>query len=606
VTTEAANAIDSGGSGTLTWAPCDDPDADDETLECATLAVPLDYGAPDGSTIDLALVRVPAAGDREGAVLFNPGGPGGSGFEYIAQGGPTIATALGLDGLDLIGFDPRGVDRSNGIRCVDDATQDRFLYLDDTPDTPEEQALLDEADGMFVDGCLTNYGNTLRHYSTENTARDMDRIRAALGDEQISFLGISYGTYLGAVYATLFPERVRAMVLDSAYEPNGDTIEQQYETQLVGFEHAFDNWVAWCQAEPTCAFTSPDVGARWDALLQQLDDSPLTGDDGRLANQSTMDTATAASLYSESEWAVLAAALAGAEAGDPAGILALADAYSGRNPDGTFDTMFQSSAVIRCASGLDQQPPPDPEALAARLREAAPRFGKTITADDLVSDTDECGELVGDVTAFEIGYAGAGPIVVVGGTNDPATPLRWAQEMAVAMGPAARLVTFTGEGHGQLLVSTCVTDIEATLLTRLELPADGTVCDPDPPVGRPDWWDDVPTPEGMSAPAPLPALAGALGVTPALGYAEFRTTRLSAIEAADAYAALLGDAGFTELGRQELPLPDNVQDAWIAPNGDLLAVVALGPGALTGDELRGATSEVPPGTTVVLLIYLPQ
>lgn len=599
---------DGSSAATIDWGPCDDPEVEvgDDSVECGTLSVPLDYEDPEGESIDLALVRVPASGDRKGAVLFNPGGPGGSGFDYIAQGGTSITEALGLTDFDLIGFDPRGVDRSNGIRCLDDATNDKYLYLDDTPDTPEEQALLDEADAAFVDGCIANYGDTLGFYSTENTARDMDLIREGLGDDQLSFLGISYGTYLGATYATLFPDRVRAMVLDSAYEPNGDTIEEQYETQLVGFEGAFNNWAAWCQTEPTCKFTADDVGARWDALLQRLDESPLTGVDGRLANNSTMDTATSASLYSESQWPVLAGALADAEAGDPAGIFALADDYNGRSPDGTFDTLFQSFGVIRCASGIEAQTPPDPEALAARLREKAPRFGKSITAEDFTQEHADCADLVGDVQPLDIQYAGDGPIVVVGGTNDPATPIRWAQEMTAELGPNAQMVTYTGEGHGQLLVSTCVTDIEAELLVGLTLPDDATVCEPDPPVDEPSWWVDIPTPDGISGVASLPTVAGALGLTPTLGFSELHTTALSARDAADAYSSALEAAGFQLLGEQELPLPDNVQQGWYAPNGDVLVVVTLGPGAFEDESLLAAKSEVPADTSVVVLLYLPQ
>ena len=289
----------------LDWGPCDDPSAEDPSLECATLTVPLDYDNPSGDSIDMALIKYPASGDRTGAVLFNPGGPGGSGFDPIGFSGSAIAPALGLESFDLIGFDPRGVDRSGGIRCVTDEFEDKHLYVDDTPDTPEEQALKDEADTGFVDGCKQKYGDTLRFYSTANTARDMDAIRAALGDDQISLLGISYGTYLGATYATMFPDRVRAMVLDSVVEPNGDTVEQQFETQLVGFEGAFNNWAAWCQSDTTCEFTATDVGARWDALKQQLDDTPIAGSDGRLANNATMERATTAALYSESEWPVL-------------------------------------------------------------------------------------------------------------------------------------------------------------------------------------------------------------------------------------------------------------------------------------------------------------
>jgi pimeloyl-ACP methyl ester carboxylesterase len=463
----------------LAWGHCTDPVAQDPALQCATLTVPLDYNNPTGDSIDMALIRVPATGDRRGAVLLNPGGPGASGFDPVANAGSGIASLLGLESFDLVGFDPRGVDRSGGIHCVSDAFEDQHLYIDDTPDTPEEQALKDEADTGFVDGCKQKYGDTLRLYSTANTARDIDAIRVALGDAQISFLGFSYGTYLGATYATMFPDRVRAMVLDSAFEPNGDTVEQQFKTQLVGIEGAFNDWIAWCQTTPTCAFTSTDVGARWDALRQQLDDVPIAGVDGRFANNATVERASIAALSSVSDWPTLADALAGAENGDPSGIFLLADWYNGRNNDGSFNTLFQSLRVIRCASGIQALMPPDPEALAATLRAAAPRFGKGITAHDLTETVDDCKTMVGDVNPVELSYAGDGPVVVIGGTHDPATPIRWAQKMTAELGPNARLVTFDGEGHGQLLASTCVSDIEGALLADLTLPQADTVCEPD-------------------------------------------------------------------------------------------------------------------------------
>ena len=258
----------------------------------------------------MALVRVPATGDRKGAVLLNPGGPGASAFDYVAAGGTTYTHALGTQNFDFVGFDPRGVERSSGIRCVSDEFVDEHLYVDDTPDTPEEQALKDESQKGFVDACKEKYGDTLRFYSTANTARDMDAIREALGDDQLSYLGISYGTYLGATYATMFPDRVRSMVLDSVVETNGDTTQQAYETQLVGFEGAFANWSKWCEGDATCGFNTADVDARWDALKQQLDDAPIKGADGRIANNATMERATVAALYSESDWRVLGEALA--------------------------------------------------------------------------------------------------------------------------------------------------------------------------------------------------------------------------------------------------------------------------------------------------------
>lgn len=598
---------DSVSAGIIEWGACTDKLAEDPVLECATLAVPLDYDTPDGDTLDLAVVRVPATGDRQGAVLFNPGGPGGSGFEPIAVSGSVIQSELGLTQFDIIGFDPRGVDRSGGIKCVDDAFQDAHLYLDDTPDTPEEQALLDEADQGFVDGCKANYGDTLKFYSTANTARDMDSIRAGLGDEQMTFLGISYGTYLGGVYATLFPDRVRAMVLDSAYEPNGDTIEQQYLTQLVGFEGAFNDWAAWCEDDTACSFNAPDVGARWDALRLLLDATPLIATDGRKGNQSTLDRATTAALYSKSEWPVLAAALAAAEAGDPAGIFSLADDYNGRNKDGTFNTLFQSIGIISCASGISTPPPDNPEALLAKIKEQAPRFGADVTIGDLTdTDGDDCEQLTGRTDVVPLDYSGAGPIVVVGGTNDPATPIRWAEEMTAELGPNARMVTFTGEGHGQLLASVCVTDIEAALLADLTLPEDGTVCDPDPAIEEPAWWGNLDFPAEFSDVVSLPAVSAALGLTESLGYGEARTTSLTSQEASDAFEAVLNEIGFETAGNQDLGIDDTIETGYFTPQGDLLVVIVMGPAAFDTDDLSSAKASVPAGKTVVLYLYLPQ
>jgi pimeloyl-ACP methyl ester carboxylesterase len=603
--TDAPDTTDAPNNDTLDWRACDDPKAEDPTLECATLKVPLDYDNPTGDSIDLALIKYPASGDRTGAVLLNPGGPGGSGFDPIAFSGPAIAQSLGIGSLDLIGFDPRGVDRSSGLRCETDQFMDEHLYVDETPDTPEEQALKDELDIGFADACTQKYGDTLRFYSTENTARDMDAIREALGDDQISYLGISYGTYLGATYATMFPDQVRAMVLDSVVEPNGDTVQQAFETQLVGFEGAFNNWVTWCQTNEACEFKTADVGARWDALRQELDDTPITGDDGRVGNNTTMVRATQAALYSENQWPVLGEALAKAEAGDPAGIFAIADSYNGRNDDGTFNTLFQSFPVISCASGIGAPLPPDPEGLLATLQAAAPRMAKALTTRDLTLDSERCTEMVGAVQPVQISYDGDGPIVLVGGTNDPATPIRWAQKMVDELGPNAELVTYTGEGHGQLLVSKCVTDIEGTLLADLTLPDPDTVCDPDPIVEKPDWWDTLPVPDGISDVVSLPALNAATGSSPTQFFSEMRTTSLSADEAVAAYTDALADADFQEFDAPSLLAIDAVkQGAYSDFANKTLVVLALGPDAFEDEALQSAKAEVPPDTTVVWLIAI--
>jgi pimeloyl-ACP methyl ester carboxylesterase len=334
---------------TIVWGPCDDePDATDPSLECGRLSVPLDHADPGGERLQLALVRLPAVeGDAVGVLLVNPGGPGASGVDMVLQGAAGLPYELGAERFDIVGFDPRGVDRSGGIECLTDAEMDATMYVDDTPDTPEEQAALDAAESLFDDACVARYGDGLRHYSTEATARDMDLLRAALGEQLITYYGASYGTYLGAVYATLFPDRVRAMVLDAAYEPTGDTIEEQYSAQLVGFEQAFDGWVAWCQQDTSCAVHGPDVWATWEQLADALDAAPVPAQDGRSANQTVLYGATTAALYSESSWPVLADAMAAAQAGDGTGLYRLADGYAGRNPDGTYPSLLQSQGRDR-------------------------------------------------------------------------------------------------------------------------------------------------------------------------------------------------------------------------------------------------------------------
>ncbi|MFN8022246.1 MAG: alpha/beta hydrolase [Acidimicrobiales bacterium] len=594
------DTTDQAATGTLEWGPCDDPMVTEDTLDCATLTVPLDPDDPTGDTIDIAMVRVPAAdpSTRVGAILFNPGGPGASGFDQIAQAGTTLVDQMGLGDFDLIGFDPRGVDRSNGLRCLSDEEIDATMYLDDTPDTPEEQAALDASSTQFDDACIAEYGDTLQYYSTVNTAKDMDAIRAALGDDQISYLGISYGTYLGSVYATLFPERVRAMVLDSAYEPTGDSIEEQYTTQLVGFDQAFDNWANWCQTDDSCAFRSADVAADWDALRAQLDATPVPASDGRQANQAVLESATFAALYSEVDWPLLGTALAEARNGNGDKLFVLADGYAGRDDDGTYSTLEQSLQIITCASGIDYGVPDDPQALVDELLRLSPRFAAGTTVDDF---GDGCADLMPDVTPPTLSYTGEAPILVVGGTNDPATPFRWAEEMTAAMGSSARLLTYTGEGHGQVLNSTCVTDFEAATLVELELPDEGAVCDPDPDVPKPDWWDGLPVPDGVSDVIDSSGINATLGLTPSLAFSESRTSTLTVDQALDAYDAAMEAAGWTVAGRQE-PITGVPQAVYFDESGAVFSVLAFGPDAFASPDLDGLDEVADPNVTLLVLL----
>lgn len=590
------------GGGRIEWGPCDDPSAMDASLECASLAVPLDHDEPDGESIEIALIRAPAIDDRVGAVLLNPGGPGGSGFDFAANAASTLQREMGLEAFDVVGFDPRGVDRSNGLRCLSDAEVDATVYIDSSPDTPEEQAALDATDGQFEQACLAKYGDTLPLYSTANTARDMDLIRAGLGDETVSYLGISYGTYLGAAYATMFPDRVRALVLDAAYEPTGDSIEEQYTTQAEGFEEVLDTWIVWCQSNPECGFTSPDVGADFDALRQQLDDVPAPATDGRAANEEVMGAATLAALYAEETWPVLGDALRNAGDGRGDDLLRLADGYIGRGPDGSYSTIEQSGSIIDCASGLDFAVPDDPAAIIASLREVAPRFSEGITVEDF---EDTCAPLMPSVEPMTLAYSGDAPVVVVGGLNDPATPVRWAEEMTAAMGPTARLVTYTGEGHGFVLSSMCVTDIEAAVLRDLELPDEGTSCDPDPDVPRPAWWDELPVPAGIDEIVVSPEVSATLGIAPSLAYTELRQTSLEPDAVFDAYTDALEAAGFSELDRQS-PFPGAQQVVYTAPDAQLFSILAITTDAYDEPALGNLGQFVPdPSRVLLVLLTLP-
>jgi pimeloyl-ACP methyl ester carboxylesterase len=599
---EAAGRPEATPPAELSWGPCEEGTA--EVFECATLAVPLDYATTGGPTIDVAVIRLPARPDiREGAILLNPGGPGGSGFDFAAAAAEAIDFEMGLNGrFDIIGFDPRGVDRSGGIDCLDEATLDEVLYADDTPDDAGEAAAAVAQQVMVGAKCQEVYGDTLRHYSTENTARDMDMIRAAVGDEQLSYIGISYGTYLGGVYATLFPERVRAMVLDSAYEPTGDSEYDQWVTQPVGFDQAFTNWAAWCEEGTECAFTDVDVAARWDTLLAALEANPIKSDGGRPVNHVVMDTATKSAMYSDLAWPSLGAALAAAEAGDGTALLAMADDYNGRSSDGTYDSIFQANPVIRCASGIDQVTPADPAALLAELQEAAPRFSRSYDVTDF---RDTCRDAIAeDITAIVSSYAGPAPIVVVGGLNDPATPFRWAEELAAQMGPNVALVRYTGEGHGQILGSSCVTDAEALVIRDLQLPAPDTTCAPDPPVARPAFWDDIPVPPGVGPLVDDPAVDLALGLPPSQVYADVWHLSGDPETVAEDY-----EAGFTELGFEVIEAPDLLPGAIalaaFAPDGTQVVILVIPPDALASTpDFESAAELANPGQGFVVVAAL--
>jgi pimeloyl-ACP methyl ester carboxylesterase len=474
-TTAAAPTTIDESPSTIDWQPCTDIESS-APLECATVQVPLDYDDPAGEQIDIAMSRLAAVDPsrREGAILFNPGGPGASGRDLTEAVGSLLGGAAPelAERFDLIGFDPRGVGASNPVRCVDDAWKDRYVLADASPDNAVEEADAAEST-LFGAYCQEQLGAALSEYSTNNTARDIDRIREALGDEQISFYGISYGTLLGATYGGLFPDRVRVLVLDSAFSPELPG-ESPLVTQVRGLQASFDDWAEDCAADAACPFTAAsvaDVTARWQALGDTLDTSPLDVG-GRPVNREVLAWGTLAALYDPRAWSVLSQALADAEQGDATVVQALADSYFSRNPDGTYGNDLDAQAVINCASDVVEDPSlgPSPEELQA----ISPVFGLAL-GGTTGNDVAFCDTVAVEPRA-SIAFLGNAPVIVIGGTGDPATPFAMAEQMVADIGPQATLIVFEGEGHGQSLGDPCLLDVVTRALLTATAPAAGTVC----------------------------------------------------------------------------------------------------------------------------------
>ena len=589
------------------WQKCDAAITEETSFQCAVVQVPLDYAKPDGEKIGIHIIRLPRAdtalADNHGPLLVNPGGPGASGIEWFTRssgGAQDLHDVLGLTGFDIIGFDPRGVGLSGGLYCQSDAEIDKYRYPDTTPDDDAEKAFLEEAKASFAKACIATYGDSLSAYSTTNTARDMDSIRQALQADQISFIGYSYGTYLGGVYSHLFPDKVRAMVLDGAFQPEGDSLEERYTTQLIGFEKAMDNWVVWCQdAANACAFAAPDVSARWDALWQQFDDKPVTAEDGRVANQATIEDATRNALYGPSWWPELGRALAEAEQGDTERLWYIVDTFDERDEEGRYSASESAFPVIICASGILYDAVPDAEGMLAKMREISPRFTRDLSAADLAAP-DDCTTMITPPPVSPISNASGAPVIVIGGLNDPATPMRWAEKMTADMGPTAQLVTYSGEGHTALLDATCVDDVAYALLVDLEQPKGTVACAPDPDVSQPSWWASLPAaPSGAKIFRPDVA-NDLLGIERRNGYVSGYALNGDSATNADALDARFVAAGF----RADEPFEDfyNGQRALYVKGDARVDVTVLGSDALATDDWSYLAEEVEKGQGMVWFI----
>ncbi|MFB7931297.1 alpha/beta hydrolase [Streptomyces sp. NPDC056039] len=458
------------------WRGCGVPG-----FECATIKAPLDYARPSAGDVRLAVARKKATGDRLGSLLVNPGGPGGSAIGYMESyagiGYPAEVRAR----YDMVAVDPRGVARSEPVECLDGPDMDRYTQTDITPDDAKEGDGLVAAYRTFAEGCGADAPRLLRHVSTVEAARDMDIVRAALGDKKLNYVGASYGTFLGATYAGLFPDRAGRLVLDGAMDPSLPARRLNLE-QTAGFDTAFRSFARDCVRQTDCplggAGTSPEqVGKNLKAFFDELDDQPVpTGDpDGRRLTESLATTGVIAAMYDEGAWPQLREALTSAmKEDDGAGLLVLSDGYYERDADGAYSNLMFANAAVNC---LDLPPAFDtPDQVRSALpdfEKASPVFGEGLAWASL-----NCAywpvHAAGEPRRIEA--KGAAPILVVGTTRDPATPYRWAQALAGQLS-SARLLTYEGDGHTAYgRGSACIDRTINAYLLRGTPPEDGKRC----------------------------------------------------------------------------------------------------------------------------------
>ncbi len=413
--------------------------------QCTRLTVPLDYANPTGPVLRLAVLKVPAQepSARVGAMVVNPGGPGGSGTDFAAAGSLQFGAPLS-NHFDIVGFDPRGVGKSDPLQCGTTAQTDALLAYDPDPLTAAGRTKMDNLIHSYGEGCLTRSGDLARHMSTQEAAKDMDVLRAALGEPKLNYFGASYGTFLGATYAGLFPTHVGRFVLDGAIDPALSNATLSLE-QAHGFETALRAYAANC-ASSGCFLgrTTDEVVTQIQHLLTATDKTPLDTSSGRKLTEGLAMTGVWLPLYVKSYWPDLTSALKQAIVDhDGTGLLALSDAYSSRGPDKYTDNSVAALYAVNCLDHDDYIPSSQVPAHFAQFEQASPTFGRAFAFG--LSTCSTWPVRSGQATQA-IHAVGAPPIVVVGTTRDPATPLVWAQALATEL-ESGRLITRNGDGH---------------------------------------------------------------------------------------------------------------------------------------------------------------
>lgn len=485
--TGAATRPPSTGATTTASTPAPLPPADpiaweacpSGPFECAEYDVPLDYANPSGDTITLALRRLTAndADERIGLLFANPGGPGGSTIDVLSGWARNLPSDL-RNRFDIILFDPRGVGHSSPLLCHDNIQE--LMALEPYPETDGDWRTIEEAIRRQVEQCNDVGAAILPFLGTPNVARDMDRLREAEGEDTITYVGYSYGTTLGQVYADLFPLHVRAMVLDGGVDASL-TSDQRSLDQTLGFEAAFKRYVEYCRAR-SCITGDPEATIK--ELIAEAGEEPLPAPRGdRPVGAGEALYAVIASMYTPVYRPILTAALNGALDGDASGLLYLADTFAGRRDDGTYANSSEANSAVNCLDYETERDPQYHRRLALEFEEVAPFIGPATGQLGLY-----CAFWPVDPQPLTTPRAtGAPPIMVIGGTGDPATPYKWSVALAAQL-ESGFLVTYDGEGHTAYNRGiNCIDDAVDAYLLDLTLPSGDLTCGdagiaPVPPV----------------------------------------------------------------------------------------------------------------------------
>jgi pimeloyl-ACP methyl ester carboxylesterase len=488
----AAPAAAAAAVPALDWADCGDG------FQCATARVPLDYDRPRGTKISLALIRLPA-GDparRIGSIFINPGGPGGSGVDFVRAAGPILYSDEVRARFDLVGFDPRGIIGSTPLRCFE--TFDQALAVLPPmafPVTRAEERIWVRSDRALARACAQRGGAILDHMSTANVARDLDLLRRAVGDDKLSYVGYSYGTYLGATYANLFPNKVRALVVDGVLDPiawatgRGDQARTlPFSTRLRSDQGALatlNEFFRLCDAgADNCAFSAGNPRRRFARLAERLLEEPLQLPDGQggtfpFTYADLVGTALGA-MYDPASWPDLAVFLQQlwdlAQPQAAAATLRTLRARLGGFQQEEYPNFVEGFPGVAC-SETDNPANVGAWARAARASDQRFRyFGRLWTWI-----TSICQPWPGqDADRYDGPWSRrtSNPVLVVGTRFDPATRYQGAIILDNLL-PRSRLLTLDGWGHTSLLASACIDGHVSGYLLTARVPPRGTVCQPD-------------------------------------------------------------------------------------------------------------------------------